>query len=292
METIPIKYAVDRCLTILHSGWAIQSRNILSIIIWTNMDKRAAPDSGIKTLLSERNVKIETTGVFLDENEAAFFAAVKSGDIKSVRSKLNDAVKRVSKDAINSDGKTALQIAAENNNVDMVKELLNNTVNKPDLYTALLQCVVKNDLGCIKKIFSEVPDDFKLGTALTIHAAQLRHYEIVYFLIQNGCLIHECERTCTTCKTESNGKECPDCKTEGDSKECPTCKTEIEIDKKKCPTCQNQSQKVSRARMHSRCTSITRNNKSLQGPYEPCLYVFEVSSNDSFKPVLHVGAKC
>ena len=52
----------------------IQSRNILSIIIWTNMDKRAAPDSGIKTLLSERNVKIETTGVFLDENEAAFFA--------------------------------------------------------------------------------------------------------------------------------------------------------------------------------------------------------------------------
>ena len=224
------------------------------------MDKRAAPDSGIKTLLSERNVKIETTGIFLDENEAAFFVAVKSGDIKSVRSKLNDADKRVSKAAINSDGKTALQIAAENDNFDMVKELLNNTVNKPDLYTALLQCVVKNDLGCIKKIFSEVPDDFKiLGTALTIHAAQLRHYEIVYFLIQNGYLIHECERTCTTCKTESNGKECPDCKTEVDSKECRTCNTEN--DKKECPTCVKT--KVKKCHGHVCIADVRRSQETI-----------------------------
>ena len=139
-----------------------------------------------------------TTGIFLNEPE--FFDAVKSGDINLVKSRLNDTNNPVNINAANSDGKTALQIATEHKKFDIMKELL---AKGAGLKIVLFQCVVENDLECVKVLLSNNPDDIGISEdsyiTPTILAAQLGHYEIVDFLIQNKYVIekpHDCECTC------------------------------------------------------------------------------------------------
>ncbi len=171
------------------------------------MDFSAPPDS--KTELrelfvdgpGESLIETVTTGVFLDQNEVEFFDAVESGDINLVKRKLDDINNPVNINAINSDGETALQIAVENNKFEIMKELL---AKGADLKIALLQCVIENDLECVKVLLSNKPDDIHISEdsyiTPTILAAQLGHYEIVHLLIQNKYLIekpHDCECTCS-----------------------------------------------------------------------------------------------
>ena len=142
------------------------------------------------------------TGVFLDQNEDEFFDAVKRGDTSLVKDKLNDPNNPVNINAINSDGETALQIAAENSEIEIMRELL---AKGADLKIALLQCVVENDLECVEVLLSNSPDIGISGDSYitpTILAAQLGHYEIVHLLVQNNYLIQE-----------PHGYEC-DCKEE------------------------------------------------------------------------------
>ena len=168
------------------------------------------PNTSAKRTWKSFDTKIQTTAVFLDKKEDDFFADVKEGDIDSVKEKLNDANNRVDRDAINSDGKTAFEIAAENDNIPMIRELLKD-IKDTELYSVLSQCVVSNNLDCIRKIISELPD--KLTTEkneiikLINEASQLKHYEIVYFFIQNDYLIKDNDEcTCSICG-EKEGKK-------------------------------------------------------------------------------------
>ena len=128
-----------------------------------------------------------TTGVFLNEYEKELFAAVADGDLDLVRSKFNS---HVNINAINSDGETVLQIAVENKKFDIMEVLLDKGA---DLKIALLQCVLENDLECVKVLLSKTPPDIRISEDCyitpTILAAQLGHYEIVHFLVQNDYLI-------------------------------------------------------------------------------------------------------
>ncbi len=80
--------------------------------------------------------------------------------------------------ATNSDGETALQIATEHKKFDIMKELL---AKGAGLKIVLLQCVVENDLECVKVLLSNNPDDIGISEGSyitpTILAAQLGHYK-------------------------------------------------------------------------------------------------------------------
>lgn len=150
-----------------------------------------------------------TSGVFLNENESEFFDAIKTGNIDLVRSKLNNEDNPVNINAINSDGLTALQIAAKSGNSEIIKELLGKGA---DLNIALLQCVVEKDSESVAVlILSNHVQDIGLSgdnyITPSILAAQLGHYEIVHFLIENNYLIkepHECECFCDECNGKSD----------------------------------------------------------------------------------------
>ena len=173
------------------------------------MDISTANRTELKELLTEAPdggpTRTAATGVFLDENEVEFFDAVERGDIDLVKSKLNDTNNPVNINAINSDGETALQIAVEHNHFDIMKVLLDK---KADLKIALLQCVIENDLECVKVLLSNTPkltgDSYITPTIL---AAKLGHYDIVHFLIQKNYLIeepHSIECTCPECEQQSD----------------------------------------------------------------------------------------
>ena len=179
----------------------------------TTMEFSRPPDS--KTELRELFVdgpgesltETAKTGVFLDQNEVEFFEAVKRRDIDFVKGKLNDPKNPVNINAINSDGETALQIAAENSYFDIMTELL---AKGADLKIALLQCVVENDLECVKVLLSDKPDDIGISgdsyITPTILAAQLGHYAIVHFLVQNDYMIKEPHRFECVCSEECQKK--------------------------------------------------------------------------------------
>ena len=88
-----------------------------------------------------------------------------------------------------------------------MKELLDKGA---DLKIALLQCVVDDDLECVKVLLDHKRDIGISGDSYitpTILAAQLGHYEIVHVLIQNNYLIeepHECECDCEECTAKSD----------------------------------------------------------------------------------------
>ena len=142
-------------------------------------------------------------------NEGEFFAAVESGDMDLVKSKLDDTNNPVNINATNRDGETALQIAAKNSNFEIMKELF---AKKADLKNALLQCIVENDLECVKILLANGPGNIEISKdsymTPTILAAQLGHYEIVHFLIQNNYVIeepHDCKLNCNEeCKEKSD----------------------------------------------------------------------------------------
>ena len=170
----------------------------------------AAPNSEVEGQLIKISVETATNGVFLDQNDADLFAAVKNGDTNLVKSKLNDVNSPMNIDAINSDGETALQIATKIGNSDIIHELLKNGAN---LYTALSQCVLENNLECVKELLSKKPEHkFAELEELIIQAAELGHYDIVhFFLIQKDCKINEphdfeCNKKCckpTECKEKT-----------------------------------------------------------------------------------------
>jgi ankyrin repeat protein len=165
------------------------------------------PDSNMETDMRRSGEISEETAT--NEGET-FFAAVKRGDIDLVKSKLDDTNNpAVNINAINRDGETALQIAAKNRNFAIMKELL---AKKADLKNALLQCIVENDLECVKILLPNKPGDIEISkdSYITpiILAAQLGHYDIVHFFIQNNYVIeepHDCKLNCNEeCKKKSD----------------------------------------------------------------------------------------
>ena len=137
-----------------------------------------SPNSSAKRTWKSFNAKIQTTAVFLNKKEVDFFTAVKNNDISLVERKLKDANNSIKRDAINSDGKTAFQIAAENDNIPMIRELLKG-IKERELYSVQSQCVVSNNLDCIRKIILELPETLAIEEneiiELINEAARLKH---------------------------------------------------------------------------------------------------------------------
>ena len=132
-----------------------------------------------------------------------FFNAVARGDVDTVESKIKDTNNPIDVNAINSDGKTALQIAAKKGHKDVIEKLL---TGKADLKYALLRCVYENDLQCLEVLLThhENSDDHLL--APIIKAAQLGHYEIVEHFMSKDYLIDDpdkCEYKRERCKLNS-----------------------------------------------------------------------------------------
>ena len=79
------------------------------------------------------------------KNEVLFFKAVDRGDLRIA--KLLHNRYGVDVDALNADGKTALQLASENGQIDMVQWLLNETkvdIEKPGMNgLRAIHCAVK-----------------------------------------------------------------------------------------------------------------------------------------------------
>lgn len=145
-----------------------------------------------------------TKGVFLNETESEFFDAIKDRDIALVRSKLNDKNNPVNINAINSDGLTPLQLAAKNDNPEIIQELLDNGA---DLNLALLQCVVENDPESVEVLSNYTENIGISGDSYitpTILAAQLGHYEVLNILIEKNYLIKEPDEVCSECNQKSD----------------------------------------------------------------------------------------
>lgn len=95
----------------------------------------------------------------VDENEVRFFDSLSRTDIDLVKSKKDDDKNPVNVNAINSDGKTAPEIKAENRDFALMDErdkLL--AAEEDDSKSFLLQCVAQNDLEGVKVFLSKNPD--------------------------------------------------------------------------------------------------------------------------------------
>ena len=96
-----------------------------------------------------------TTSVEMDEmelplgpltaEEEAFFKAVRSGDKEAVQNLIH--TKQVDVNCRNTNGETALQIAIEDEAIDIVQTLLKNNA---EIGSALFQAVRKNSLQCVR----------------------------------------------------------------------------------------------------------------------------------------------
>lgn len=174
-----------------------------------SMDYQAAPNNRLELVDLVDNGG-SGNGVLLEEHEKTLFKAVEQGDLEQVKLMLNQDSRPLNINAINSDGLTPLQVAVENKQLDIVKELLEKGEGA-DVKTALLQCVLENDLQCVQILLTKKAD---VGMKQTdsyitpiILAAQLGHYEMVNLLMKNDQSIDEpCESSCACedCATKSN----------------------------------------------------------------------------------------
>lgn len=130
--------------------------------------------SEAEEISSSRNVLFSpqqqsTTAVEVDEmellvgplsvDEEAFFEAVRSGDKEAVQKLLHD--KQVSVNCRNANGETALQIAVDEEAIDIIQTLLKN---KAEIGSALFQAVRNNSLQCVR-ILVAYDSNRKISTA-------------------------------------------------------------------------------------------------------------------------------
>ena len=93
-------------------------------------------------------VEVEEMEVFpgpLNADEKAFLEAVQSGDKESVQTLIQD--KHVDVNCRNAHGETALQIAVDEEAIDIIKTLLKN---EAEIGSTLLQAVRNNSLQCVR----------------------------------------------------------------------------------------------------------------------------------------------
>ena len=105
-----------------------------------------SPQRQSKTLTVE--VDLDEMGLLpgpLSADEKAFFEAVRTGDKESVQSLLSD--KQVDVNRRNTNGETALQIAVDEEAIDIIKTLLKN---QAEIGSTLFQAVRNNSLQCVR----------------------------------------------------------------------------------------------------------------------------------------------
>ena len=106
---------------------------------------------------------VEVRSDSLSPDEEAFFEAVQSGNKTAVEELIN--VKRVDINCRNLNGETALQIAVEQEAIEMVQTLLRN---KADIGSALFQAVRNNSLQCVRMLVAYDSNHRKGSAARTL----------------------------------------------------------------------------------------------------------------------------
>ena len=109
--------------------------------------------------------EMEVLSVSLSADEEAFFQAVKSGDRESVHMLLHE--KQVNVNCRNTDGETALQIAVDEEAIDIIKTLLEN---QAEIGSTLFQAVRNNSLQCVR-ILVAYDSNRRTSTTREIHLA-------------------------------------------------------------------------------------------------------------------------
>ncbi|KAJ7377796.1 hypothetical protein OS493_026363 [Desmophyllum pertusum] len=160
----------------------------------------------------------------LSADEEAFFEAVRTGDKEAVQNLIK--TKHVDVNCRNTNGETALQIAVEEQAIDIVHALLKN---KADIGSTLFQAVRNNCLQCVKilvaydsnrKTTTAKPlerlaattarnssgkfDEFQTPLGL---AVLNENYEIVEFLVSKGYKVEDPQTQKAQDAAERNEKE-------------------------------------------------------------------------------------
>ena len=142
----------------------------------------------------------------LSADEEAFFEAVQSGDKESVQTLLHD--KQVNANRKNTKGQTALQIAVDEEAIDIIKTLLEN---RAEIGSTLFQAVRNNSLQCVRILvaydsnqrISTAKERNPATTSKTVNcsgkfdefltplglAVLNGNYEIVEFLVSKGYIV-------------------------------------------------------------------------------------------------------
>ncbi|XP_068733240.1 short transient receptor potential channel 4-like [Montipora capricornis] len=162
-----------------------------------------------KDLTLEMIEEKEGQACSLSVDEVAFFEAVRGGKTEIVEELIN--AKHVDVNCKNYDGETALQIAVEDEAIEMMQILLRN---KAEIGSALFQAVRNNSLQCVRALVANhpnirrgtAPKTLNRATATTIEgisgsfdefltplvlAVLIGNSEIVEFLISKGFKVED-----------------------------------------------------------------------------------------------------
>lgn len=160
----------------------------------------------------------------LSADEEAFFEAVRSGNKEAVQNLIR--TKHVDVNCKNTNGETALQIAIENEAIDIVQTLLKN---KAEIGSGLFQAVRNNSLQCVR-ILVAYDSNRKISTVNSIDRSQVAtkrsssgmfdefltplglavmngSYGIVEFLVSKGYKVEDPQTQKAQDATERNEKE-------------------------------------------------------------------------------------
>ncbi|KAM7399040.1 hypothetical protein PAMP_018334 [Pampus punctatissimus] len=180
---------------------------------------RKTENSSYRDRIPLRVVRAESE---LSALEKAYLGAVQKGDYASVKQALEEAeiYFRININCIDPLGRTALLIAIENENLEIIELLLSYNVYVGD---ALLHAIRKEVVGAVELLLNhkkprgekQVPpilldkqfSDFTPDITPIILAAHTKNYEIIKLLVQRGVSIpqpHAVRCNCTECVSNSD----------------------------------------------------------------------------------------
>lgn len=180
---------------------------------------RKTENSSYRDRIPLRIVRAESE---LSAQERAYLGAVEKGDYASVKQALEDAeiYFRININCIDPLGRTALLIAIENENLEIIEVLLSYNVYVGD---ALLHAIRKEVVGAVELLLNykkprgekQVPpilldkqfSDFTPDITPIILAAHTNNYEIIKLLVQRGVSIpqpHAVRCNCMECVSSSD----------------------------------------------------------------------------------------
>ncbi|XP_047449245.1 short transient receptor potential channel 4b [Mugil cephalus] len=180
---------------------------------------RKADNSSYRDRIPLRIVRAESE---LSVMERAYLGAIEKGDYASVKQALEEAeiYFRINIDCVDPLGRTALLIAIENENLEIIELLLSYNVYVGD---ALLHAIRKEVVGAVELLLNhkkprgekQVPpilldkqfSDFTPDITPIILAAHTNNYEIIKLLLQRGVSIpqpHAVRCNCVECLSSSD----------------------------------------------------------------------------------------
>ncbi|XP_066555892.1 short transient receptor potential channel 4b [Amia ocellicauda] len=180
---------------------------------------KRADNSSYRDRIPLRIVRAESE---LSLSEKAYLSAVEKGDYASVKQALEEAeiYFKININCIDPLGRTALLIAIENENLEIIELLLSFNVYVGD---ALLHAIRKEVVGAVELLLNhkkpsrekQVPpilldkqfSDFTPDITPIILAAHTNNYEIIKMLVQKGVSVpqpHEVRCNCVECVSSSD----------------------------------------------------------------------------------------